>query len=171
MSSSLDVLTALFPGTAVLNVDQVAVAVGKNGKAGAQSVRNQLASGTFPIPGRKIGSSWVWSIARVADWLDGVEPDAKPAPSAVTAPAPAVSRSRSAPPPPPPKRRGRPTNAERLRRQQGLAFSAMVSDALDRWLVAEQQRQAGVLGDAVDEAIDGPLPVYRRKRLGEPAAE
>ncbi|WP_234745051.1 hypothetical protein [Burkholderia sp. WTPI3] len=161
MSSSIDVLTALFPGTAVLNVDQVAVALGKNGKAGAQSVRNQLASGTFPIPGRKVGSSWVWSIARVADWLDGVEPDAKPAPSAVTAPA--VSRSRSAPPPPPPKRRGRPTNAERLRRQQGLAFSAMVSDALDRWLVAEQQRQAGVLGVAADEAAPD-LPPYQRKR-------
>ncbi|OBR53752.1 hypothetical protein [Paraburkholderia tropica] len=164
MASSLDVLTALYPGTAVLDVDQIAAALGKNGKAGAQSVRNQLARGTFPIPGRKVGSSWVWSIATVADWLDGIAPDAKPAPSASTA-------SRSAPPSPPPKRRGRPTNAERLRRQQGLSFSAMVSDALDRWLVAEQQRQAATLGDAADQAIDEPLPVYKRKRLGEPDAE
>ena len=137
--------------------------MGKNGKAGAQSVRNQLARGTFPIPGRKIGSSWVWSIATVADWLDGVEPDAKPEPAAATSPAPTASRFRSAPPSPPPKRRGRPTNAERLRRQQGLAFSAMVSDALDRWLIAEQQRVAATLGDAVDEAVPD-LPVYERKR-------
>lgn len=160
MPSSLDVLTALYPGTAVLDVDQVAAALGKNGKAGAQSVRNQLARGTFPIPGRKIGSSWVWSIATVADWLDGVEPDAKPAPAAAS---PTASHSRSAPPPPPTKRRGRPTNAERLRRQQGLAFSAMVSDALDRWLVAEQQRVAATLGDATDQAMPD-LPSYDRKR-------
>ena len=159
MASSLDVLTALYPGTAVLDVDQVAAALGKNGKAGAQSVRNQLARGTFPIPGRKVGSSWVWSMAKVADWLDGIEPDASPAPAAK--PAPTASRSRSAPPAPPPKRRGRPTNAELLRRKQGLAFSTMVSDALDRWLVAEQQRVAATLSGVVDEEMPD-LPPYRR---------
>ncbi|MFM0594030.1 hypothetical protein [Paraburkholderia dilworthii] len=163
MASSLDVLTALYPGTAVLDVEQVAAALGKNGKAGAQSVRNQLARGTFPIPGRKVGSSWVWSIAKVADWLDDVEPD-EPATVAASEPSPSASRAKTATPPPV-KRRGRPTNAERLRRQQGLAFGAMVADALDRWLVTEQQREAAELRALFDE-VAPDLPTRKQGPRG-----
>ncbi|WP_186264195.1 hypothetical protein [Burkholderia gladioli] len=101
------------PGAAVLTIPQLAKALGMNGPGAAQSIRNRIARGTFPIPSRKNGWVRVFSIQVIADWIDGVEPDrkanAKPARAA-------VAHARTALPPAPPKRHGRPTNVERARR-------------------------------------------------------
>jgi hypothetical protein len=56
--------------------------LGKTGKAGAQTIRNQIANGTFPLADKikKVGVRNVLSVALLANWIDGemAEPD-KPA--------------------------------------------------------------------------------------------
>ena len=71
----IDILRAAYPGQAVLTTDQIANALAKTGKAGAQTIRNQIAAGTFPLSGKikKVGGRNVLPMAAFADWLDGAE--------------------------------------------------------------------------------------------------
>jgi len=75
--TTLDVLREDYPGQAVLNTDQIAKALSKTGKAGPQTIRNQISAKRFPLQDklRKIGGVWVLSIVAVADLIDGNLPD------------------------------------------------------------------------------------------------
>ncbi len=81
---TIDVIQREYPGQAVLTTDQIARVLGKTGKAGAQTIRNQISSGKFPLADKikKVGGRNVLSAALLANWIDGEvetsEPD-KPA--------------------------------------------------------------------------------------------
>lgn len=76
---TIDIIRQDYPGQAVLTTDQVAKVLGKNGTAGPQTIRNQIAAGTFPLADklRKVSGRHVLPIAALADWLDGAQ-DAPP---------------------------------------------------------------------------------------------
>ncbi|MBR7945442.1 hypothetical protein [Burkholderia cenocepacia] len=144
-------------GVAVLTIPQLAQAIGLDGPGAVQSIRNRVAGGTFPIPSRKNGKARVFSIKLVADWIDGndePEPEAGLSPQQVQVRKVRDGKIVSSV--------GRPTNAmraERLKRR-GMAYAQLLVVALDDWWRDYQAREAGTLGDAVDEAIDAPLPPY-----------
>jgi hypothetical protein len=82
--TTLDALREDFPGQVVLTTDEIAQALGKRGTGGPQTIRNQIASGAFPLADklRKIGGNWVLPMAALADWLDG-KADAAPLPAMI----------------------------------------------------------------------------------------
>jgi hypothetical protein len=81
--TTMERLDEIAPGSAVLNTDQIASALGKTGVGGPQTVRNQVAAGKFPLQKklRKVGGRWVLSKAVFAGWLDGVVEDEPAAPA------------------------------------------------------------------------------------------
>ncbi|WP_186020546.1 hypothetical protein [Burkholderia gladioli] len=177
MATTLEKLEAIAGNAVVLTIPQLIEALGEalnlRDEWAVQSVRNQIARGTFPFPSGKIGKNRVFSVAVVAEIIDGMgreEPE-----SARTAPQPVQVREVRA-------GRvvsvgGRPTNAARSERLRELtkAYTQLFLTALDDWWaerVRERQaRMASTLNDAVDQTIDEPLPAYERKRLGKPTTE
>lgn len=71
--TTMDLLDEIAPGTAVVNTDQIAAALGKSGTGGPQTIRNQIASKKFPLHAklRKNGAHWILSKAVFAAWMDG----------------------------------------------------------------------------------------------------
>lgn len=76
-TTSLDIIKEAYPGQAVLNVEQTARVMGKTGKGGTQTIRNQISAGRFPLQGslRRSGSTILVPIVALANWLDGVVED------------------------------------------------------------------------------------------------
>ena len=94
--TTLDVLREDYPGQAVLDTVQIARVLSKTGKAGPQTIRNQISAGKFPLQDRlrKVGGVWVLPIVAVADWLDGTIPapqDSAPAKKKVGRPRKSVT--------------------------------------------------------------------------------
>ncbi|MBF3830807.1 hypothetical protein [Burkholderia pseudomallei] len=173
--TTLEKLEAIAGGAVVITIPQLIEALGLEDEWSVQSVRNQIARNTFPFPSGKIGKNRVFSVAVVAELIDGMgrgEPEPEPARDA---PLPVQVRQVRAG-----KVMsvgGRPTNAARAERLRklGIGYTQLFLTALDAWWAEQvrirQAREAGTLGKEVDQAIAGPLPVYKRKRLGEPDEE
>lgn len=140
------------PGVAVLTIPQLVKAIGLNGTAAVQSIRNRIAAGTFPIPSRKNGKARIFSIRLVAEWLDGNdEPDSDEAPAVRRYKDGALVSVN-----------GSPVRQKRMA-YVGAAYARLLTDALDDWLRHHQASVAAALGDAIDEAVPD-LPSYGRKR-------
>jgi len=91
--TTMEMLDEIAPGSVVVNTDQIAAALGKTGRGGPQTVRNQIAKKQFPLHAklRKNGAHWVLSKAVFAAWLDGE--DVAP-PAAATPPKRGPGRPR-----------------------------------------------------------------------------
>ncbi|AJY28313.1 hypothetical protein BTM_1771 [Burkholderia thailandensis 34] len=177
MATTLEKLERVAGTSPVLTIPQLIEALGEalnlRDEWSVQSVRNQIARGTFPFPSGKIGKNRVFSVAVVAEIIDGMgrgepaPPRDEPLPVQVRQVRAGKVVSVG----------GRPTNAARAERLRklGVAYTQLFITALDAWWAEQvrlrQARDAAMLGDEADQAIDGPLPVYQRKRLGKPDAE
>lgn len=119
MTGMLPVLRDMFPGKAMLSVENVALVLGRTGAGAYEQTREQLASGVI-VPGlRKVGGGWLVPITALAAALDGlVEIDdrrqARPLPMrhAVISANPVVERPR----------RGRIPDRLKAQRQRALEF-------------------------------------------------
>lgn len=122
MTTNLDLLNEMFPGTLVLTVPQVAQACGRKPK----HIYDILSGPTRPWKPLPIGGCVGVAKVAVADWLDGKTPDGE-----------ATAKPSAADSEPPKKKRGRPRKA----------LSAML---FHQALVGEIT--AGLLRDAIREA-------------------
>ncbi|EKT4091682.1 hypothetical protein [Stenotrophomonas maltophilia] len=135
MTGILPVLREMFPGKAMLTVEDVARVLNRTGAGGYEQTRDQLSRGLI-VPGlRKFGGSWLVPITTLAAALDGLvetdgtgrsTPKALPATHTVISAEPLV-----------PRRAGRmPTRAkQRLELQQTRAsqFWPLVLSTLRGW--------------------------------------
>lgn len=94
-SSSLVLLERLFPGRVAIPVPELAQAIG----LAAQTIRNRISDGTFPIPTIKQGAFRYALLTDVAQYLDSLRAQA-------TRP-----------------KRGRPTKASQIARRQAASVS------------------------------------------------
>ena len=135
MTGILPVLREMFPGKAMLNVEDVARVLNRTGAGGYEQTRDQLSRGLI-VPGlRKFGGSWLVPITTLAAALDGlVETDGtgRSTPKALPATRTVVSAE-----PLVPRRAGRlPTRAkQRLELQQARAgqFWPLVLSTIRSW--------------------------------------
>lgn len=169
MATTLEKLERVAGTSPVLTIPQLIEALGEalNLRDGwsVQSVRNQIARGTFPFPSGKIGKNRVFSVAVVAEIIDGMgreepaPPRDEPLPVQVRQVRAGKVMSVG----------GRPTNAARAERLRklGIGYTQLFLTALDAWWAEQvrlsQAHEAGTLGDATDEAMPD-LPPYDRRR-------
>lgn len=140
---------------AVATLPQVVRILGLGGTAAVQSMRNQIARGTFRLRPFKIGAKiWVVSSMKLAMMIDQLGPYAPGAAADVPLPPLPVEVRQARPSAEVKARTGRPTNAQRAKRleNQGLAFAARLGEALDQWMVEVQHREAADLRAIADEA-------------------
>lgn len=71
--TTLDVLRENPPGQVLLDVAAVAKAMGKVGPAAAQTIRNQISDGKFPLQDkiRRVGDKPMVPMVALAAWIDG----------------------------------------------------------------------------------------------------
>ncbi|MCA7967349.1 hypothetical protein LGM54_30665 [Burkholderia cenocepacia] len=169
MATTLEKLERVAGTSPVLTIPQLIEALGEalnlRDEWSVQSVRNQIARGTFPFPSGKIGKNRVFSVAVVAEIIDGMgrgepaPPRDEPLPVQVRQVRAGKVVSVG----------GRPTNAARAERLRklGVAYTQLFITTLDAWWAEQvrlrQARDAATLGDAIDEAMPD-LPPYERKR-------
>lgn len=151
MTGILPVLREMFPGKAMLTVEDVARVLNRTGAGGYEQTRDQLSRGLI-VPGlRKFGGSWLVPITTLAAALDGlVETDAtgRSSPKALAATHSVLSAE-----PLVPRRAGRTPNRakQRLELQQARAsqFWPLVLSTLRDW--------------ALDAALPPPAAPIPRK--------
>ena len=135
MIGILPVLREMFPGKAMLTVEDVAQVLNRTGAGGYEQTRDQLSKGLI-VPGlRKFGGSWLVPITTLAAALDGlVQTDVtgRSSPKPLAATHTVVSAE-----PLIPRRTGRMPNRakQRLELQQARAclFWPLVLSTLRKW--------------------------------------
>ena len=163
-------IQAVIGEAAVATLPQVVRILGMGGTAAVQSMRNQIARGTFRLRPFKLGAKiWVVSATELAMMIDQEGPFAPGAAADAPLPPLPVEVRKARTSAEVRARTGRPINAQRAERLKniGLAFAARLDDALAVWMNAEQQREGAELrAIAVQSAAQAGMTTLPKKEQG-----